>query len=247
MFVSVSTRCFSEMEFAEACRQIVDLEYDRLEVWLDEESSHLKPSTVAANPEQFAKRYVDQNRIPVIAFDLAHDVPSAVFEGICRASKYLRVTQISVPSSPLGTPFNSEIDRLKTLVRIASAEGVRVSFRTERGRLSEDVHNAVELCGAVKGLGLTFDPSYFLNPALLDKVFEMIAPHTFHTHLRDSTLSDAQVQVGLGEVDFSALVAILRKCGYSRALSVDLIPGRTELSQRGLELRKLRMLIDSLL
>ena len=174
MFVSVSTRCFSELDFAEACHQIVELEFDRLEIWLDEESNHLKPSTVAANPEQFATQFRDQNRIPAIAFDLAHDVPGKVFQGICRASKFLRVTQISVPSSPLGTPFNSEIDRLKELVRVAGEEGVRVSIRTERGRLSEDLHNAVELCEAVRGLGLTFDPSYYVNPATVDKVTKSV-------------------------------------------------------------------------
>ena len=247
MFVSVSTRCFSELDFAEACHQIDELEFDRLEIWLDEESNHLKPSTVAANPEQFATQFRDQNRIPAIAFDLAHDVPGKVFQGICRASKFLRVTQISVPSSPLGTPFNSEIDRLKELVRVAGEEGVRVSIRTERGRLSEDLHNAVELCEAVRGLGLTFDPSYYVNPATVDKVMDLIAPYTFHTHLRDSSVSDVQVQVGLGEVDFSMLVAVLRKVKYNRALSVELIPGRTDPEQRGLELRKLRMLIESLL
>ena len=115
------------------------------------------------------------------------------------------------------------------------------------GRLSEDLHNAVELCGAVRGLGLTFDPSYYVNPATVDKVMDLIAPYTFHTHLRDSSVSDVQVQVGLGEVDFSMLVAVLRKVKYTRALSVELIPGRTDPEQRGLELRKLRMLIDSLL
>lgn len=247
MFVAVSSRCFAEMDFAEACHQVVEMGFDRIEIWLDEESNHLKPSTVAANPEQFATKFRDQNRIPAIAFDLAHDVPLPVFEGICRASKLLRITQISVPSSPLGTPFNSEIDRLKELVSTAGQQGVRVGIRTERGRLSEDLHNAVELCGAVKGLGLCFDPSYYVNPAAFDKVMELVSPHIFHTHLRDSSVSDVQVQVGLGEVDFSVLVAVLRKEGYSRSLSVELIPGRTDLEQRGLELRKLRMLLDSLL
>ncbi len=247
VFVSVSSRCFAEMDFAEACHQVVELEFDRLEIWLDESSKHLKPSQVAASPETFASQFRDQNRIPAIAFDLAHDVSRDVFQGICRASKLLRVTQISVPSSPLGTPFNSEIDRLKDLVKIAGEEGVRVSIRTERGLLSEDLHNAVELCDSVRGLGLTFDPSYYLNPATVDKSMELVAPYIFHTHLRDSTVSDVQVQVGLGEVDFSLLVSVLRKVKYTRALSVELIPGRTDLEQRGLELRKLRMLIDSLL
>jgi hypothetical protein len=43
------------------------------------------------------------------------------------------------------------------------------------------------------------------------------------------------------------LVAVLRKEKYNRALSVELIPGRTDPEQRGLELRKLRMLVESLL
>ena len=116
VFVSVSSRCFAEMDFAEACHQVVELEFDRLEIWLDESSKHLKPSQVAASPETFASQFRDQNRIPAIAFDLAHDVSRDVFQGICRASKLLRVTQISVPSSPLGTPFNYETDRLKYLV-----------------------------------------------------------------------------------------------------------------------------------
>lgn len=247
MFVAVSTRCFAEMDFTEACRQVTEMEFDRVEIWLDETSNHLKPSVVGGNPEQFATQFREMNRIPAIAFDLAHDVPKSVFEGVCRASKLLRVTQISVPSSPLGTPFNSEIDRLKEMVAVAGEQGVRVSIKTERGRLSEDLHNAVELCEAVRGLGLTFDPSYYVNPAQVDKVIELVAPYTFHTHLRDSTVSDVQVQVGLGEVDFSLLVNVLRRVKYSRSLSVELLPGRTDLQQRGLELRKLRMLIESLL
>lgn len=248
MFVSASSRCFAELDFAEACHRVVEMGFDRIEIWLDEESNHLKPSEVAASPEQFVNRFRDQNyRIPAIAFDLAHDVPAPVFEGICRASKLLRITQISVPSSPLGTPFNSEIDRLKELVQVAGKQGVRVSIRTERGRLSEDLHNAVELCGAVSGLGLTFDPSYYVNASTFDKSLELVAPYVYHTHLRDSTASDVQVQVGLGEVDFSSLVSILRKVDYQRSLSVELIPSRTDPEQRGLELRKLRMLLDSLL
>ena len=40
---------------------------------------------------------------------------------------------------------------------------MRVSVRTRGGELTEDPDTAVQLCGAVKGLGITYDPSYFVS------------------------------------------------------------------------------------
>ena len=69
----------------------------------------------------------------------------------------------------------------------------------------------------------------------------------YHVHLRDSSEKELQVQVGLGEIDYSRLIAQLQREGYNRALSVELIPSLTDASSRMLEMRKLRMLLDSLL
>ena len=55
------------------------------------------------------------------------------------------------------------------------------------------------------------------------------------------------MQVGLGEVDYNRLITQLKKAGYNRALSVELIPQFTDPATRPLEMRKLRMLLDSLL
>ncbi len=157
----------------------------------------------------------------------------------------MRITQVTMPAAPHGTPFNSEIDRLKGFVKAALLEGVRVSLKTEKGRLTEDLRTAVELCAAVPGLGLTFDPSYSLR--LPEKTFELVLPRIFHVHLRDSTPEQVQVQVGLGEIDYSDLIAALGKVQYNRALSVEWLPELGDVDQRALELRKLRMLLDSLL
>lgn len=247
MFVAASTICFPEADFAAACQSLTDLEFDRIEIWISESSQQVRPLEVARDPEAFIARYRETTRLSAIAFRLDVDVKPSVFEGLSKAAKLLQVTQITVPASPLGTPFNAEIDRLRALVRIASQDGVRVSIKTERGHLTEDPETAVELCGAVPGLGLTLDPSHYLLGPRPVTSFERLAPHVFHVHLRDSTSDQLQVQVGLGEVDYSRLIAQLARERYDRALCVELIPGLTDPATRPLEMRKLRMLLDSLL
>ena len=246
MFVAASTRCFAELDFWEALRQITDLEFDKVEFWLDENGS-LKPSVVAADPDDFVAQLRDQSRLSPIAFTLAHDVDEDIFRGLCRVAKTLRVTQVVVPSSPLGTPFNLEIDRLRNLVQIASKDGIRIGIKTQAGRLSGDAHTAVELCQAVDKLGIAFDPSYFLAEKDAEGIVDLAVPRTLHVHLRDSTPEQLQVQVGLGDVDYSRLISQLEREGYRRALSIEILPELMEPTQRPLELRKLRMLIDSLL
>jgi sugar phosphate isomerase/epimerase len=245
VFVAASTRCFSDRPFAEACEQLADLEYERLEIWFDKAGQHLAVEEVAGRPDAFAARYRELTRIPLTAFCLSHEISTELFEGLCVTAKAMRVTQITIPASPHGTPFNSEIDRLKKLTQIALLQGVRISLKTEAGHLTEDLHTAVELCQAVNGLGITYDPSYSLTAN--DKTLDMVLPKTFHVHLRDSTPTQVQVQVGLGDVDYSNLITHLNRCQYGRALSVEWLPELGEVDQRPLELRKLRMLLDSLL
>lgn len=245
VFVAASTRCFGDRPFDDACQELEDLEFERLEVWIDEAGRHLALKDLTANGEAFAARCRQATRIPITSFCLGFEAPQSQFEALCKTAKVMRISQITMPAAPHGTPFNSEIDRLKGFVRTALLEGVRVSLKTEKGRLTEDLRTAVELCTAVPGLGLTYDPSYSLRTP--EKTLELVLPRVFHVHLRDSTPEQTQVQVGLGEIDYSELITQLQRFGYSRALSVELIPELGDVDQRALELRKLRMLLDSLL
>lgn len=247
VFVAASTRCFFDLPFDQACSQITDLEYDKLEIWLEASGKHLSPEDVGRDPEGFVNRFREMTRITPVAFCCDSEVDENLLEGICKAAKLLRITQVTLRSAPLGTPFNTEIDRLRSCVKLGSGEGVRISLKTESGRLTEDPHTAIELCQAVSGLGLTFDPSYYLGSPLGERSFDMVYPHTFHVHLRDSTENDLQVQVGLGSIDYSKLISQLARHNYNRALSVDLIPERIDIETRPLEMRKMRMLLDSLL
>lgn len=247
MFIAASSRCFSDMPFEEACRHIVDLEYDKLDLWLDESSDHLKPSEVAGNAEAFSSRYREICRLGAAAFTLEHDVDAKTMRGLCSTAKLMRITQITVPSAPLGTPFNSEIDRLTEFVGIGNEDGVRISIQTKTGHLTEDPHTAVELCQSVRGLGLTLDPSYYICGPHRNQTWDQVFPYVFHVQLRDTTQTELQVQVGLGEVDYARLIQMLEREGYNRTLSVDFLPSIMDLHTRPLEMRKMRRLLETLL
>ena len=45
-FVSASTRCFSDKSLEEACYLLDDLEFDKIELWMDDAQTQLKVSEV---------------------------------------------------------------------------------------------------------------------------------------------------------------------------------------------------------
>lgn len=248
MFVAASTRCFSDKSFPEACFQLDDLEYDKVELWMDgPEGTHLQTPEVVSDPERFYNRYRETTRLAPIAFCLEQDPTFEAFKALSRLAKQLRVTQITIPASKLGTPFNAEIDRLKALLQVGSQDGILLSIKTRIGHLTEDPNTAVELCQATPGLGITLDPSCYTCGPHRHVSHDHVYPYVYHVHLRDSSSSQFQVPIGLGEIDYSRVISQLRRVKYLRALSVELWPELMEESSRAIELRKMRLLLESLL
>lgn len=247
MLVAASTRCFSELPVNQACFHIDDMGYDKVELWFSEASAHLKPTELIADPDRFCARFREMTRLTPVSFCLEDELPAASFAILTRVAKQLRVPQITVPSAKLGTPFNSEVDRLRELTRIGIGDGVVVSFKTTTGRLSEDPRTAVELCQAAPGLGITLDPSCFLCGPHKGGPSDQVFPYVYHMHLRDSTRDQFQVPVGLGELDYARLISHLERVNYTRTLAVEIYPELMDTTGRGIELRKVRLLLESLL
>ncbi len=247
MFVAASTRCFVEKSFREACFLLDDMGFDKVELWFDAARKHLPLNEVLADVDGFVTRFRDATRLAPIAISLEADLPLAEFKSISRLAKQLRIAQITVPSAPLGTPFNSEVDRLRDLLRVGSEDGVLVSIKTLTGRLTEDPDTAVELCRAVPGLGITFDPSYLLCGPRHTEESEQSLPYIYHVNLRDSTPESIQVPAGLGQLDYSRLISQLERTNYRRALSIEILPELMPEADRPIELRKIRLLLESLL
>ncbi|RMG38383.1 MAG: sugar phosphate isomerase/epimerase [Planctomycetota bacterium] len=248
VYVSASTRCFADQTVFDACRRLDELEFDKYELWIDPDAGcHVDLRQMVAEPENMHSRLREQSRMVPVAISLAADVDDATFRGIARFAKLGRIAQVTVPAPRLGTPFNEAVDALRNYVALAGEEAVRVSIPTHQGTVCEDLHTAVELCDAVPGLGLTLDPSHFIFGRTEPASFDRLLPRVYHVHLRDTSPDALQVPVGLGNVDYSRLVSELQRSGYRWALSVDLIADAIPLGDRPLELRKLRLLLETLL
>lgn len=251
VFVAASTNCFAELPLEQALMRLVDLEYTRVEIAISERGHQLRPSQVLANLEEAVLACRETQRLTPVAYVIDQDAEGdeyyAQFAACCKLAKATKVVSLTVPAAELGTPFNAEIERLRELVRIASLEGVLVSIKTEVGRISQDPDTAVVLCDNVKGLGITLDPSHFICGPHGGGGYEQVLKYVYHTQLRDTSKEKLQVRVGQGNVEYGRLVNQLAKYNYNRALCVDITDAGDPEVDHAAELRKLRLLLESLL
>ncbi len=247
MLIAASSHCFGDKPFPEACQALVDLGYDKVELWLKEDGPHLKPSEVAAQAEKFVTFYRETTRLTPVAIDFNDDVSDDTFQAVCRIGKMMKITQVTIPAGQIGTPFNEEIDRLRRRLAATNSAGMRLSLKTKTGHLTEDPQTAMELCQAVPGLGITLDLSYYVCGKYAGKPYDQVYAYVYHVHLRDTSPTAVQVPIGLGEIDYSRMISQLRRCEYNRILSVEILPELLDGMDRALEMRKLRMLLETLL
>ena len=137
MFVACSTLCFSREPLESALRHIAELEFDKIDLAIVEESPHLRPSEVAENPEAALHRLRHGPSLTPAALgldfgdvDLTEPVLRRRFEAMCRLAKPLTVAVLTIPAAPLGTPFDDEVRRLATLAGFAMREGLVLAVET---------------------------------------------------------------------------------------------------------------------
>ncbi|MEZ6061283.1 MAG: TIM barrel protein [Planctomycetaceae bacterium] len=247
MHIAGSTRSLWDITSAQACMQLQDLGFDKVELWINDDFDQLKVAEVVEDIDAAAAQFREASRVSPVAIFLEQEVEPTEFAAIVEFARRLRVAQLTIEASPLGTPFNTEIDRLRERNAICHQEGVRLSILTRTGLLTQDPHTAVELCQSVKGLGITLDPTYFTCTPRGEVDFEVVYPHVLHCQLRDTSHTELQVPAGLGEIDYNRITSLLRQEKYDRTLSVDLLPRTLAGEERLLELRKLRLLLESML
>lgn len=251
MFVAASTDCFAQLPLNAALKKLFDLEYTRAEIVLRESGPQLRPSQVAADLESAVVACRDTHRLTPVAYfyDTDPEIPDFYkeFSAICKLAKATKVGVITVRAGELGTPFNAEIERLRELVKIATIEGVLVGLKTEADRMTQDPDTAKVLCDNVKGLCLTLDPSHYHHGPMYGAKYDHLLPYVCHTQLRDSNKKALQVKVGQGEIEYGRIVSHLFKFKYQRAFCVNITDLEDpEIDHLG-EMRKMRLLLESLL
>ncbi len=249
MIVAASTDCFPDLDLKDALAKLVDLEYTSVEIVIRENHRDLRPSLVISDFEKALAKCQDTLRLHVVAYklDMEPSQPGFYeqFAACCKLAKATKVVSVTVPSGQFGTPFNEEVERLRKLVCIGELEGIRVSMKSECGRLSEDPDTVAVLCDNVKGLGLTLDPSHYICGPHGGKSIDKLMKYVYHVHLRDTSKTQLQVRVGQGEIEYGRLINQLKKNNYNRALCVDIHP-LPDVDHMA-ELRKMRLLLESLL
>ena len=254
MFVACSTLCFSKEPLESALRHIAELEFNKIDLAIVEDSPHLRPSEAAENPEATLHRVRYGPSLTPSALDLDFGAVDARtyrrrFEAMCRLAKPLTVAVMTIPASPLGTAFDDEVARLKELVEIAGREGLVLAVATHSETLTSDPAVAVGLCQSVPGLGIALDPSHYIAGPHQGGSFDEVYPFVQNVYFRDTGRKpgEFQVRVGQGEIEYGRVVSQLERFGYNRALTVAIHDGIENPFDVEVEVRKLKLLLESLL
>jgi sugar phosphate isomerase/epimerase len=233
---------------------MAELEFNKFDLALVEGGPHLSPSEVAVDPDAALHRLRRGPSLSPSALDLDFGpVDSETlrkrFEAICRFSKLLTVAVLTIPAAPIGTPMDQEIDRLSALAKVANREGLVLSVRTHRATLTADPAAALTLCQSVTGLGITLDPSHYVLGPHAGKNYDDLFPLVQNLHFRDTGKNpgEEQVRVGQGKVDYARIVTILDRHGYHRSLTVALINHGDCPFDVEVEVRKMKLLLESLI
>lgn len=256
MFVACSTLCFSKEPLELALRHMAEMEFHRVDLEVVESGGHLRPSEVAENLDAAHGRLrKGPSLVPsAIGLDFGDLDPldpayRKRFEAACRLAKLTMVAVLTIPAAPLGSSFDDEVKRLTDLSSHAMRQGLVAAVETHAETLTADPSAAVSLCKAVPGLGLTLDPSHYIAGPHQGGNFDDVYPYVQNVHLRDTGKKpgEFQVRVGQGEIEYGRVVANLERVGYNRGLTVSILDGLDNPFDVEVEVRKLKLLLESLL
>lgn len=251
MFITCSTQCFGSKRLEEVFATMLELQFQKYELVLDENSNHLKPSEVYRD---FAKALgllkSTPGLIPTVftAYfgNITPETYKLHFLATCKLARHCCVPVINIQASSPTSTIDHEILRLKELVKVAATEGVLTNLIMEQGTLGSDPKTVVHICREIPELGVCLDPSLeVLSPGIqLEDLYKFAR----HIHFRDTGkgISQFQVKIGQGQVDFGKVINHLEKCKYERALSIDIQEKPGTVFPVEPEIRKLKYLLESM-
>jgi sugar phosphate isomerase/epimerase len=253
VFVACSTQCFARLPLERALRIINELEFSKVDIAIHEQGPHLRPSEVQHDLTLALQRIRIGPSLSPAAFDVEIEAPTAHeytshLRAICKLARQAAVAVLTIPAASNRSSLDAEILRLRELAHLVETEGLTLTVATRVGTLTETPAFAVELCERVPGLGLTLDPSHFINGPHQGEPFDEVFPYVRHVHLRDTGRAPGkfQVRVGQGEVEYGRIISQLERCHYDRLLTVAIHDVADAPFAMESEVRKLKYLLESL-
>lgn len=256
MFVACSTLCFARLPFAQAMRRMVDLEFDRVEFVFGGQSQHdeLRPSRIVEQKEESLQQIRNTSALMPSSFDIRFDSPDIEeqkrqFDALCWLAKSMMVAVVSIEPLPPGTSIEIEQQRDKELLSIAARYGVVLTLTTVSHGCTVDPASTVAICRAIPGLGLSLDPSHYINGPFQSASFDEVFPFVQNARLRDTGRKpgEFQMKIGQGEIEYNRVVSQLQRQGYRRGLVAAIEDREDNSFNTESELRKLKLVLESLL
>lgn len=253
MFVACSTQCFARHPLDRALRIIGELEFSKVDVAIVESGPHLKPSEVVADIHLAAQRIRIGPSLTPSSFMVEIEAPDPrEYErqllALCRLARMSAVSVLAFKAAKSGSSLDAEVERLTRQVRLLEAQGLVFTLLTHVGTLTETPQQALELCKRIPGLGLTLDPTHYINGPHQGGSIDELYPFVRHVHLRDSGKAPGkfQVRIGQGEVEYGRMITMLERQRYDRLLTVAVhdLPDAPFVMES--EVRKLKFLLESL-
>jgi len=132
---------------------------------------------------------------------------------------------------------------------MASRFGVVLTVTNHSESLTARPAEAVALCRALPNLGLTLDPSHFINGPHQSASFDEVYPYVRNVRLRDSGRKpgEFQVKIGQGEIEYNRVIGQLQRSGYNRGLVLCIEDREENAFDTEAEVRKLKLVLESLL
>lgn len=253
MYVACSTLSFACLPLERALRLMAELEFSKVDIAITEHGSHLKPSEVVDDIAAAGLRIRIGPSLSPAAFSVEFGTADAEqqlrqLKAICRLARHATVPLITIPAASNGSGLDDEVHRLRNLVQLVETEGLILAVPTHTGTLTEFPSVARELCERVPGLGLTLDPSHYVNGPHQGGSYDEIFPYVRHVQLRDTGKAPGkfQVRVGQGEIEYGRIISQLQRYRYDRLLTVALHDVAEAPFAMETEVRKLKYLLESL-
>ena len=251
MYIASSTLCFGKYTFDRALRTISELRFQKVDLAIHEDGPHLKPSEIAAD----VNRYALMLRTTGMSFAAMHveigpvesDCYKERLRACCRLSRLLTAPVVAIQAAPVGSDLDEEAKRLTRLCQIAESEGVILTVETNCETVTADPKGAIELCRRVPGLGVTLDPSHYHVGPHPTAEYDDLYPYVRHVRLRDTNREKLQVRVGQGQLEYAKIISLLARENYERALTVDIRSFPENDFPMEPEVRKLKLLLDSMI
>ena len=119
--------------------------------------------------------------------------------------------------------FDTSVEVLREMVRIAGDHAVQCNIEPCVGSVAHAPADALALCAAVPGLGLTLDYAHQVQLGLGHEAIEPLHAHARHLHAKQSAPGAFQARPDEGVIDFARIMRKLQADDYDGVICVEFV------------------------